>query len=212
MRLRELFKYLGSGELKHTFVNMFDTTEVDPVHYKELVQHVNLGIQQLYTRFPLLEKEYIVNLEYGVSTYTLPSDLLRVNVIYDYTGRQLPVNDENASNSVFLPSTYTLQVPWADGTDISVIYRAIPEDLVIDEDDLDTSLDQEISVPPYMNEALFSYIEYRVRKSQGGESAIQLSQVAKQLFEASCNEIEKRNLTNNGDISTCVLPELRGFV
>ena len=207
MKLSTIFSHLTFGELKQFGIGGYeDYKEIQVENYEEVVNHINLALLNLYTRFPLLEKEQTFKTEMGKTIYPLPEDCIRVNAVYcDNT--ELPLNDEYAESSAFISSFNELQLPFATGAeDIFVIYRAEPVRVT------GTSLTEEVVLPDSLLEALLAYVEYRVRKSQGGAEGTQLAMAAKQTYEMMCMEVEKRNVLNNADASTNIKPEINGWV
>ena len=207
MKLSTIFSHLTFGELKQFGIGGYeDYKEIQPDNYEEVVNHINLALLNLYTRFPILEKEHQFPTEIDKVIYPLPEDCIRVNAVF-CNDTEIPVNDEYAEASAIITSFNELQLPFATGSElIYVIYRAEPV-LVTG-----TSLDEEVALPDSLLEALLAYVEYRVRKSQGGQEGVQLAMAAKQTYEMMCLEIERRNVFNSADASRNLKPETNGWV
>ena len=223
MKLKQLFEYLTLGELRQLGIGGYEAHKaIQEKDYQEVVSHVNLGLMNLYTRFPLLEKEVVLETRPDQQVYVLSSkyaepnegwyiqgafedDLIRINSAY--LGEvELPINDEYSPTSIYLPSYNSIQIPFATGSEqVSIIYRAKPEVVPLD-------LEYEIPVPEVLTEALLVYVEYRIRKSMGGEQGTVLGQQALQMFEMFCGEVERKNILNNADNSVCVRARTRGWV
>lgn len=223
MKLKELFEQLTLGELKQLGIGGYEEYKaIQEKDYPEIVSHVNLGLMNLYTRFPLSEKELVLETRPDQQLYVLSSkyaepnegwyiqgayndDLIRINSVY-LGDVELPVNDEFSPISVYLPSYNSIQIPFASGSEeIVIIYRAKPERVPLD-------LEYEIPIPDVLNEALLVYVEYRIRKSMGGEQGNALGQQALQMYEMFCSEIERKNILNNADNSLCIRARERGWV
>ena len=225
MKLQKLFEYLTLGELKQLGIGGYEEHKAIQVSdYPEVVNHVNLGLINLYTRFPLLEKElvletrvdkqlYVLSSKYAESTGnpdwylqgTFDDDVIRINSAY-IGSTELPINDEYSPTGIYLPSYNSVQIPFATGSEeISLIYRAKPKEVTLD-------LECEIPIPDVLTEALLVYVEYRIRKSMGGESGIALANQALQMYEMLCMEVERKNLLNNADNSVCIRASERGWV
>jgi len=207
MKLSTIFSHLTFGELKQFGIGGYeDYKEIQPDNYEEVVNHINLALLNLYTRFPILEKEDTFPTEEGKTLYPLPEDCIRVNAVF-CDGTELPLNDEYAETSAFISSFNELQLPFATGSEtIYVIYQAEPVPVT------GTTLTEEVNLPDSLLEALLAYVEYRVRKSQGGQEGVQLAMAAKQTYEMMCVEIEKHNVFNSADASKNLKPELNGWV
>ena len=223
MKLQKLFEHLTLGELKQLGIGGYEEYKaIQEKDYPEIVSHLNLGLMNLYTRFPLLEKEVVLETRPDQQVYVLSSkyaepnegwyiqgafedDLIRINSAY--LGEvELPINDEYSPTSIYLPSYNSIQIPFATGSEqVSIIYRAKPEVVPLD-------LEYEIPVPEVLTEALLVYVEYRIRKSMGGEQGTVLGQQALQMFEMFCGEVERKNILNNADNSVCVRARTRGWV
>lgn len=240
MKVSDIFEQLTYGELKQHGLGGYDTKGVAEEDYPEVTSHLNLALLNLYTRFPILEKEFFLNPIIGQSLYEINSsnalssgnadwfiedsvevpfldDIIRMSAIYDVYGNELPFNDENAETSVFTPKFNTLQIPEEVSGPLSVIYRAkAPKVVAPAEDDTEEAyaafLDTEVIIPEVLMEAAFAFIEYRVSKALGTESGISQASIAKQNYELLCTEAERRNLLNTSVNPTNTKPEMRGFV
>lgn len=223
MKLKELFEQLTLGELKQLGIGGYEEYKaIQEKDYPEIVSHVNLGLMNLYTRFPLSEKELVLETRPDQQLYVLSSkyaepnegwyiqgayndDLIRINSAY-LGDTELPINDEYSATGIYLPSYNSIQIPFATGSEeISIIYRAKPEKVPLD-------LEYEIPLPEVLTEALLVFIEYRIRKSMGGEQGTVLGQQALQMYEMFCGEIERKNILNNADNSVCIRARERGWV
>ena len=84
---------------------------------------INLGMLELYKRFPLKTEEAIITLQAEKTTYTLDGidsdvsmeanveNFLLVSECYDEQGDVVAVNDENDALGILTPSYNTVQVP-----------------------------------------------------------------------------------------------------
>ncbi|AUR97929.1 virion structural protein [Vibrio phage 1.245.O._10N.261.54.C7] len=236
MQISEIFNQLAYGELKqHGIGGQGDG--IQPESYPELVAHLNFSLLNIYTRFPVLEKELILNPLLNKTLYKLdPSnafssgnedwfiedsiecpflgDILRLNAVYKEDGTELMFNDEHADETIYTPSYNMVQIPLSITGPLYFIYRGKPERVVApaDENEIDDFLNQEVTIPDVLTEALFAYIEYRVCKGIGGELGLAQASVAKQQYELSCVEVESRNLLNTSAHATSIKPEKGGWV
>lgn len=141
MKLKEIFDQLTYGELSQMELGGMnnDSPGIEPSRYPMVINHINLGLNALYQRFPLKENSVKVELLPGVYTYTLNSrfsensmvsfedvffikdtedepfqdDLIKVERVYTDTGRELGLNDENDSLAIITPSLQSIRVPEA---------------------------------------------------------------------------------------------------
>ena len=97
---------------------------------------MNLGILELYKRFPLLVEEHIVTLHSDQVIYTMPDNFMWAVAAYDEVKdvnvenavAEIPINEEDNPISINTISYNQIQVPLTiDGAFISIIYVAAPK-------------------------------------------------------------------------------------
>ena len=174
---------------------------------KSILGYINLGLLELYKRFPIETKEVILELESGTSEYILPSDCMYLVSAYSEVPEdselpyiELPINEEDHPLSVNTVSWNKVQVPQAvDGAYISLIYVASPEMIRYDEVS-ESHLMQDIPIPPQMIEALLHYVGYRAHAATDGDIEAE-NTTHYTRFEASCARIEKSGLFTSDDLN-----------
>jgi hypothetical protein len=155
-----------------------------------IVTFMNMGILELYKRFPLKVEEHVITLQDNVTIYDLPSDFMypleafgEVNEFAtDKRPPIVPFNDADDPTSIFFPNFTQVQVPLVTtGSFISLIYVSKPAR--IDEDDLSS----EINIPETLVEALVYYIGFRAHTSikSDGQSENNIHWVR---FDQSCKK------------------------
>lgn len=201
-----------------TFINTVQKTVLKPLAISSdisvVTSLINLGMIELYKRFPLSTNEFIIKVEEDQSYYEVPEDFMWLVSAYgeipngrpDYEVREIPVNDEDNANSINMVSYNMIQVPsHFKGSYISVIYAKAPEEVT--EDDLELN----IKVPPQLVEALVFYVGY-----MGQSSLKQTSQeedsVLYRRFEGSCNKVMSEGMFTRDSISMDRRIRDRGFV
>jgi hypothetical protein len=235
MELQSIFDNLTYGELRQVSLGGYKEGGVQEKDYQELVQHINMAMTELYTRFPINEKEFMLYTLEGKTVYDINTkysfsadpqeedwyiqdtvddpfmdDILRINGVFNCAGIELPINDEFSCDSVFLPSFRSIQIPFAKGNEeFCFVYRARPTKI---SPALPLDLTQDVYLPEVLLEPLLTYIEYRVHKSRGGEAGLAQAGVAKRHFEELCAQIEVRNVLNNANNTTNIKFELNGWV
>lgn len=240
MKISDILSQLTYGELRQVGLGGFEFGGVRTEDYPELVSHLNIALRNIYTRFPIKDKELIVCPVAGQTEYELSSefayssgnenwfildtvekpytdDLLKIGTVYDSAGEVVSLNDHNDPYGVFTPSYKTIQIPLFSSGNLHLIYRMAPTIIVppVDEDDateVAAFLNTEVYLPEPLEEAFYSYVEYRVHKSRGGELGIATAAAAKQNYDLLCAEIEKRDVLNSPSVATNVRPELNGWV
>ena len=168
----------------------------------KILSYINLGIIELYKRFPLKVEEHIIELQDGVTTYDLPDNLMWITAAYGEVEdtkdtvkiEEIPVNEEDNPLSINTIGWSQVQIPVANtGSFVSIIYVAAPEYLTAD------NLAGKIPVPPQMIEALLHYVGYRAHAAMDGNIQAENS-THYTRFEASCKRIEERGMYTSDDL------------
>lgn len=223
--LQRIFDDLSYGELSQVNLSGKNSDcecgEWDRKAEKTIVSHLNMALDAIYTRFPLLEKEVTIQLYPELTHYRLESkyaetntesdepikyikdsefypftdDILRVESCFDEGGFSLPINDRKREYSIFTPDYNSIQVPFSEKNfALFLIYRARHPVITTEYTDANEVL---ILLPPYLYEALLCYITYRVHKARSNQEAQAEAVRALQLYETKCKEVETRNMTHN---------------
>ena len=208
MTVRQVVELAKAGELKQV------ATKTDN---EAVLGYINLGLIELYKRFPLRVEEEVITLVNGVDIYPLPAECLYLVAAYGEVDEGsselvniLPINEEDNPLSVNTVSWNKVQIPLAvTGGYISLIYAAGPT--LIAYDAMGTYLDKEVPLPMQLIEALLHYMGYRAHGSVDG--AIQTeAQSHYTRFEASCARVENSGLLTSDDLNMYKRFSTRGFV
>ena len=219
MKLREVITLLSQGELASVNLGGVAEQGVHPVHYPMIVNHLNLGLTDLHSRFNLKVKELYLQLVEPINVYTLHSkyryynttstepvkyiidspeeefkdDLLSIIAVYDSAGGLIDLNSSRGNRVVFTPRYDQLQVPYyTNGELMSVAYRAMPEKLLwVDEGQ---SMDQVIDLPHSLIQALLLYVGYKVYGSKLDVDSVGKSNLYYQQYELSCMQSMNQGL------------------
>jgi hypothetical protein len=130
-----------------------------------LVAFINLGMIELYTRFPIKVEEHVVNLSEGVTEYQMPANFMYATSAYGEASAELTdqlvrlsINEEDDPYSIFFPDWNSVQIPLvANGSSISIVYVATPTPVV----NTVEGLAAELEIPDTLIDALASYLGYR---------------------------------------------------
>jgi len=130
-----------------------------------IIAFINLGMIELYTRFPVKVEEHIVTLQDGVTDYEMPTNFMYPLEAFGETPEEnsvdlvrVSINEEDDPYSIFFPDWNTVQIPLVTtGAHISIIYVAKPIPLANTPEDLAT----ELELPATLLDALASYVGYR---------------------------------------------------
>ena len=166
-----------------------------------IVGFINLGLIELYKRFPLHIKEQIIDLVDDTEIYNLASDCMWLTAAYGEMpeGMEgvniLPINEEDNPRSVNTVSWSQVQIPAnLDGDSISLIYVASPT--LVNAGNLDV----ELPLPPQMVEPLLHYVGYRAQAALDGN--IQAENTTHYTrFEQSCQRIKDEGMFTSDDMS-----------
>lgn len=239
MTVAELFKKLSYGELANLAMSTEAGPEeyIAAAKHPQIILHANEGLLRLYSRFLLGEKSVFIETLENVTSYRLEkrfaesntastethkfikdilqedpfeSDVLKILEVYDEYGCKKPLNDMENSYSLFTPQPYILQVPAPiQGEAMSVSYQARHLELV---DSGDGYLDQQISLPFFLEGALTAFIGYKVYSHMNGQENMAKSQEFMVTFDQICTDAEDRDLVNQTFHTTHCKLESRGFV
>lgn len=215
MTVQETIEMAKRGKLKNS--NIVNNDEA-------ILDTLNLGLVELYKRFPLRVDEAIITLRDGkteykmdgtdvdvskpdnsqfmwiVAAYQEVKDEVEVNKVLTV---QIPVNEEENPLSIQTVAWNTVQIPTVnDGAYISLIYAAAPELLAA------SDLTVALPLPPQMYEPLMEYMCYQANSTLDAEVD---TDKYYQRFEASCSRIEMRGMTTSDDLDMSDR-KLKGFV
>lgn len=203
MTVRNVIDLAKAGELNNVAVG----NNTDAV-----LGYINLGLIELYKRFPLNVQEYLLTLD-GSEIYTMPADYMWIVAAYDEVPAdslvntiQIPINEENNPLSLNTVSWNQIQVPVdTAGATISIIYTAAPTMLTT------ADLDMAMPIPIQMLEALLHYIGYRAHGSVDGNIQGE-NNTHYQRFELSCRKIEEMGMFTSDDVAMPDRIFMKGFV
>lgn len=205
MTAREVISLAATGELKQLAVR----TDTEAV-----VGFINLGLIELYKRFPIATKEQMLILQDNISEYTLETDFMWLVAAYGEvatsanvtTVNQLPINDEDDPLSVNTVAWDKVEVPLSvKGGYISLIYVASPTLVTIN------TLDEPLPIPAQMLEALLNYIGYRGQGAMDGAINSE-SNTHYQRFEMSVGKIIKNGMFTPESLNMSNRIHDKGFV
>lgn len=234
MKIIDLFRRLSYGELSNLALSNSGSGEIREENQPQLVHHINDGLLRLYSRFPLKIKEVIIQQVDNVTLYPLrrkyaettealvpyrfikdtldepfEEDVILIQEVYDEYGQRI-LNDKSCDSSWFTPQADVLQIPDPDdGKPVSVIYQARHKKLDSRPDHI---IEQEIEIPFFLENALQSFVGYRVFSNMNGQENTIKAQEYLAAYEALCLDIEQRDLANQTFHTSHDKLEQRGFV
>lgn len=183
MTLKTIVTQVKYGELAKLAIK----DDVDAI-----VAYTNLGLIALYGRFNLLTKEVLIPLLDSTTQYSLPTDLIVVEAVYNELGEEIPINSDTVDDTVFLPTYNVVEVPFpVEGNTLGVIYSAVPTEVSYTVGDDLALID--VPLPPQLLEPLLYYIGYRGQGSMDGSLKAE-AQSHLVRYEQSCKRIEELGL------------------
>lgn len=215
MTINQVIDLAKQGELKNVAVKE-DTVTV--------LGYLNLGLIELYKRFPLSTKEVVITLGSDGDTnnpytmisntiYEMPEDYLYILEAYDEVPvnsnaivATIPINDEDNPLSINTISWNRLQIPvTTTGAYISIIYSAAPTYLTVDD------LDDRLQLPPQLLDALLQYIGYKGQASINANQQ-EVNNAHYQRFEVACKQAETQGTIATDSMSMGSRISTRGFI
>lgn len=205
MTAQEVIDLATNGELRTLSIK----TDISAV-----MGFINLGLIELYKRFPIVTKEHLITILEGVEIYTLPSDFMWLVGAYGeipYSDSRknllnLPINDEENPLSVNTVSWNTVQIPaTVTGEFVSLIYVGSP--VLVTADTLGSAL----PIPDQMVEALLNYMGYRGHGSLDGKVDSE-SNTHYQRFELSVKRLKNEGMITSEGVGMDQRIFNRGFL
>lgn len=219
MLLSEVFTYLAQGELRNLTLGGDGNGIIPEKHYPTIIGHINLALTELHTRFPLKERElmvqqfdelefYKLSSEYSVSSGTadtlyiidtvanpFTNDIIRLETAFNEIGEEVPLNDYTDNRSIFTPAYDFVQIPEPVGTNTTVfIYRANHTMIPLDTTDPTTV---QVDIPYTFLEALMFYVAYRAYSNKSGNEGQAMSSTYKIKYESACEFLQQHNAAND---------------
>lgn len=239
MQLQDLFRKLSFGELSSLALGSGGCGHIDQGSYGKVTQAVNEALLVLYTRFILSEKEVMIQSLDWKSTYQLhpkfsflneeeddepryivdaphnryDGRLIKILSVTNEIGQVLPLNDPEQYASVFTPQFDTLQLTHPGFNQaFSITYQSAHPELLMPNNFEDSGfLEQEVTVPPTLEEAFAKKIAEKIYSPMSGQDNSNKALALKNEYEVACREIEEKNLLGESNPSTNVKLYRRGF-
>jgi len=226
MLLSQIIDSVRYGELQNVY-----TDEMLP----QLISFINLGLIQIYSKLPVVEKQVTIQEYPQISLYKLSSlyarhnhlspvrhkyildtpdnpfmdDVLFITGVCDEHGFSVPLNDDNHRHSVFIASHDTIQIPNAnENRAIFVIYRAKPRYI----NPTTKKLDIPVELPEYLLEALTAFIGFKAHQAIGGQEGLATSQALYQRFTELINQAITDNIAGDNVMPSNIKLRMRGFI
>lgn len=232
MTLQELFKRLSFGPFSNIALGGEGDGTILLAKQPAVISAINDAMIRLHARFVLIEREVILQQSEIITNYEISSanavstaadpayvidtvgdpflnDIIKIMSVYDGQGCQLPLNRENDCHSLFTPQVNVLQVPKPiEGQPLHVLYQAKPVPLALDP----ISLNAEIVIPTVLEEALMSYVAYKIYNGMNGQEHKAIGAEHLTMYDNQCMEVIDRDLVSSSMSLVNTKLEERGFV
>ena len=230
MNLRQLIDHLVQN-------NLYQFNMAKNEQFPAIINALNLELTQLYSRFPVLEKEVAFRRFPEISMYHLTrrycrsndeskelykyildtkdnpflGDVLKIENAYTESGQHIVLNDNNNPRAWFTPSFDTIQIPNTTDIDtrIAIIgYKAKPEHI----DPNTTDFEKDIYIPSYLEEPMIYGVTMRVAERLPTQTGMQVVQMAQAKYKELCDNVDTLNLFHENNVSTNIKLGMRKFV
>lgn len=235
MLLSDIFRKLGHGELSSYFVGD-ELISTNKAVWPEIIDHINTGLTNLHTKFPLIETEVMVQQYEHIAKYNLDSryaesntastekykyikdsvfepftdNVLRIERIYSECWEEIPLNDPNECCSIFTSGYNQIQVPTPIKENaLLVVYRGDHTRIPVGVKDPTTV---EVRVPHTLEEALLTYIAHRYLQGKNTENTSNLAARAYAKYASICNDVEDKDLIRQSHGGVNTHPCIQGWV
>lgn len=236
MTLAEFFEKLSYGELSNLYIGEDGAGGIPLEKWPAIISHINYGLTALHTKFPIKERDLIIQSYDHIAKYYLRPEYSRLNTaatpkykyiidtpddkfngdvikiiqVYNEVGDPLPMNDNEQWASVFTPGFDILQINHPSNEDaFSVLYRANHTQIPLNTTDLASV---SVEIPVCCEEALLYYVAGRVFTNMGSEDHVTKGQLFLGKFETQCAFIEQEDLIHSSYVPTNIKPHLRGWI
>lgn len=230
MNLRQLIDHLVQN-------NLYQFNMAKNEQFPAIINALNLELTQLYSRYPVLEKDVAFRRFPEISLYHLTrrycrsndeskelykyildthdnpflGDVLKIENAYTESGQHIVLNDNNNPRAWFTPSFDTIQIPNTTDIDtrIAIIgYKAKPEHI----DPNTTDFEKDIYIPSYLEEPMVYGITMRVAERLPTQTGMQVVQMAQAKYKELCDNVDTLNLFHENNVSTNIKLGMRKFV
>lgn len=223
MKLQAILDQFRFGELAQLSIGGQDVGVFNDKNYGNIVPHVNMGLTALFTRFPIRERNLIIEIQPNKSEYLLDkafaesntksrepvryiqdtsddpfeNDVIKVEEVYTDTGVAYRIND-GSRHAITTPSTNILKlpknVPVELKTDtLDVIYRANHPEIVVGLGYFDPER-VNVYLPATYLEALVYFVASRMHNPVGMVNDFNAGNNYYMKYENACREIESKGL------------------
>ncbi len=217
MIVSDYLDFAVKGELKPLTVSNIGGDIIDNVQKDNreiLISYLNLAIVEIFKRFALLQKEYVIEEVEPNTVYDLPVDFMYAVSAAFPDGAEISLNDEKKylvddidyNVSIMFPAPFKILFKGTDPNeqvDISLLYVATPCKVSLFTDYID--------IPEIYTEALINFMAYKAYSSLQGDMQATNNTFYLRFID-SCKGIDAMGLKNSDNLDSNIKLNERGFV
>lgn len=177
----EIMSNLTHNELSQYTVGGAEQGRISEADYPRIMSAINRGVNQIQIDLSLNENSVRLRLIEGVLTYPIHSrhsiyngthqykyvddsvydpfedDILRIRQVYNKEGVELPLNNRNRVDSIFIPQHNVIQHPFVIDKDVlGVVYTRYTKPKIVSTEEEAAST--YLAIPDYTLNALYAYV------------------------------------------------------
>lgn len=233
MQVSDILKKLSYEHLRNLSMSTAVPGEIRESDRPTIIGYINDGLNRIYSRFNLLERQLIINQYAHITNYhfsklyalhntdrpvdnypyilDLPAeqfndDFVRVLAVTDEYGER-PLNDKDNPRSVYTPYPNVIQVPEPkENHPISVVYQATHPRLEL------SVTTAALQIPVVLEAPLLSIVASFVYRDMNTQDTTTKSQQHELQFETACKELEEKGNASISSYNAGHKFHERGFV
>lgn len=227
--LQEIFDDLALGEFTDLAIGNSTTGSITAEKYPKVISAINRGLLNLYTRFPLKQKECLIYQREGKSLYYLraahlgdpnggdseiyidntveqypDNDIILLTGAFDSLGEVIYLNNPKYPDDIFTPEFDVLKMKPADPLKIiSLVYQAAYPKIVIEEG-FDPKT-YELTFPSFLKAALLNFVASQFfvgKKGQATEGNANINNTFLSKYSYECKLLVELGLVVKAEIDT----------
>lgn len=210
--VEDIMTNLSLGELSQYAIGGYNSGGINTDDYPKVMSAINRGVNQLQADLSLHEDSVNLILIQGVLTYHIHSahslltgtadekyiwdsankpfedNILRIQQVYDGTGREIPINVRNDVDTVYTPSHNVIQFPYVKGEEnISVVYTSYTKPTEVDS--MAAAARTYLPIPDYCLPALYAFVASQMTAGMTTNQEISESQMWRNAYEQEVGKL-----------------------
>ncbi len=224
MLLSDIVNQLASGELSQLDVGGDNSGVIATSDYPKLINLINSGILEIYTRFPLKEDHVFIDQYEHITRYNLDPDyalsntgstqpykyindlgqvnnfvnnIILITKVANEEGTELSLNLASDFNSIYTPEPNVVQIPRPiAGNTLSVTYKASPVKIATTITDPTTVI---IPLQNHFLNAIVAYVAQIIFRTINSDGQRSETDMFDNIFEKAIANITELGLINTDE-------------